>query len=257
MHIITQLFLSIVVLGGNIFAMEMTLPDEQGDTYKIQKFLERNTIDNFPFFNQHRKELETHKDEILTALKENRRASFAWLPDCMIKKDIDRMQGAEKIETARQECNTAVVHVPSKCLYHIPGSSEDITIDPILRWFDAKNYLVLVEKKRFKDQDSLIFDKSMPMQLKALKDLYFIMKKTKYEDINTGNIVNDPLGNLYIIDTEMKSFSRASKKRYFHKAREDSDFVIALDKLLHRFSFERDAYEWLEDQIRSGRSIEE
>lgn len=113
-----------------------------------------------------------------------------WLPGYLMKHDICRIEGMEKIRTCIDAFKLECITVPRKYLYHIPGMPEDLN--------DA-NYYVIVPKLTAKKTTS-------PITLSEIQQLHTIIKHTGYCDIQKSNILRLENNQLAIIDTESSAF---------------------------------------------------
>lgn len=138
--------------------------------------------------------LDSHHEEIHRVLKqarENGRTqhttwNFRWLPDYMVKLNIDRLYGMEKMQRCIEKFNLDLIMVPDKRIYHIKSRPTALS---------SENYLVVVKKIETDPH-------RQPMSLRLVKQLITLMKETEYISVTSANYIRTYHGKIAMIDTE-------------------------------------------------------
>lgn len=138
--------------------------------------------------------LDSHHEEIDKVLKKAHESgrtlhttwNFPWLSDYMVKINIDRIYGMEKMQRCIEKHNLDLIMVPDKRIYHIKGRPTKLT---------SNNYLVVVKKIKT-DPDR------QPMSLRLIKQLVTLMKETEYISVTSSNYIRTFHGKIAMIDTE-------------------------------------------------------
>ena len=138
--------------------------------------------------------LDNHHEEIDQVLRKAHESgrmqhttwNFPWLSDYMVKLNIDRIYGMEKMQRCIDKFNLDLIMVPDKRIYHIKGRPSKLT---------SNNYLVVVKKIKT-DPDR------QPMSLRLIKQLVTLMKETEYISVTSSNYIRTFHGKIAMIDTE-------------------------------------------------------
>lgn len=139
------------------------------------------------------------------------------LPGYWIKRDINRIGNAEKLETVIQENKLNLITVPNKYLYHIPGKPDALT---------SENYLVI-------SQEVLSDQGEKKLSLKHAQQLCTVMLKANLHDLHPKNYIQQKDGTLAIIDTD--SVAMPSKEQ-----------LVALESDWKKRGFQMDyCFDWL------------
>jgi hypothetical protein len=178
MKIFKKLFLPIAVIAAFVGTSQAM---EKPNTYNFEVFSKKHPIEELEkdhSVKPHVKELIDAKLQYTLATGANR---FPWLPNHIMKSKPSRLQGSLLIKKCARECNCNLVDTPTKQLYKTS-------------WGD----FYIVEKE--------INFSRQPLSLQQIKQLYKVFKKTDYQDINPGAVLNTQEGIAYIVDTEHDSF---------------------------------------------------
>ncbi len=138
--------------------------------------------------------LDSHHKELAYALKKAAKMgrsthmtwNFPWLSDYMVKLNIDRIYGMEKMQRCIDKHNLDLFVMPDKRIYHIKDRPHAL---------NSKNYLVVVKKIKT-DPDR------QPMTLRHIKQLMTLMKETGYISVTAENYIRTYEGKIAMIDTE-------------------------------------------------------
>ncbi len=126
-----------------------------------------------------------------------------------IKPDATRFEGKEILDDAIQKTGTQIIKTPTKYFYI--KKNPDSTLD-------RTKYAVL----------SMPIEGNVPEKLSfnEIKQLFAVLVRSQYKDVEKDNFIKTPNGDIYIIDTAKNSFSKRKGKELESK--------IA-SRLLHNF----------------------
>lgn len=169
--------------------------------------------DETKFIEQHRlpskvkKVMDAHAEELAQMCADCKKVSrcsyfkggvrvFDWLSGYIVKYDIRRIVGANKIRQCIKENKLDLLRVPQKYLYHLNEKSKEI---------NSQNYLVVVP---------LIEAKPHPITARHIKQMCVLINKTGYCDIDIWNVWETENNTLTIIDTELSSFRESHESGF-------------------------------------------
>jgi len=138
--------------------------------------------------------LDAHHDDIARVLRkaadagrtEHTTWNFPWLPNYMVKLNIKRITGMERIKKCIEEYNLDLITVPDKRLYHIKGRPTSLS---------SKNYLVVVKMSETDPHRK-------PLSLRHMQQIITLMKKSTYISFSASNYIRTYHDKIVMIDTE-------------------------------------------------------
>lgn len=147
------------------------------------------------------------------------------LDEYIVKDDITRLEGADIIKQAIRDEKLNLLAVPKKTLYHDPESPFDLFYDE--QAHDEKGLYRYSKGRYYVVAKKIVPAQTYVLSLDHIKQLITLIKKTKFVDIQPGNFMLDKKGILYIIDTQLRSFSSDASlsnftnlmRRYFSKGK--------------------------------------
>ncbi len=181
MKIFTKLLLPIAALTA-LTTGENNAMEKPGN-YNFEAFSKRHPIEELEKDHSVKPHIKAIIDEKLQYTLAPGANRFSWLPNYIMKCKPSRLQGSLLIKKCARECNCNLVDTPTKQLYKTS-------------WGD----FYIVEKE--------INLSRQPLSLQQIKQLYKVFKKTNYQDVNLGAVLNTQEGIAYIVDTEHDSFKK-------------------------------------------------
>lgn len=176
-------YISIVVLVANCSLMGISKKDK----LFIEKYSLNKTLAS---------KLNANKDRLLRLIEPTDEAAIQhpvwelpWLPHYLIKRDICRIEGMEKIRSCIETYSLDLITVPQKYIYHIPGRPQELN--------DSNYYIV---------EPKLAFKKNLPFTVLEVQQLQTIITHTGYSDLKKSNILRLENNQIAIIDTESSAF---------------------------------------------------
>ena len=138
--------------------------------------------------------LDKHSPEIIAkvdnAVKKGRTEhttwEFSWLPGYIVKLNLARIQGMERMKRAIKKHNLDLLILPDKRIYNLKGRSEKV---------NSLNYVVVVKKI---ETDPL----RKPLTLRHVSQLVTLMLETEYISLTADNYIRTYNDKIALIDTE-------------------------------------------------------
>lgn len=198
-------------------ALQAELSPEQRD------FVNRHTVPS-----ELKKILDQHTSDLTRIIRKCNNAyhckvsygvkEFDWLPGYLVKYNMSRIMGAEKLRACIEKHNLNLIKIPEKYLYHIPGTPDDLL---------NANYLVIVKK--------VTPVAPYPFNAEQVRQLSKLIRKLGFWEIYSKNLFQTENGTITIIDTEIKGLNEDKKLTGF------SRFISWSGKIIYDYGLDREA----------------
>ena len=131
--------------------------------------------------------IEDHLNRIKrNHITEHETWTFPWLPGYIVKFNLARIYGMERMRRCIEKNNLDLLGLPDKRIYHVKGRPTKLS---------NFNYVVVVKLVE-KDPNA------QPMTTRHVEQLIRLMKDTGYVSTTSANYIRTYNGKLIIIDTE-------------------------------------------------------